>query len=241
VGAALKVDEDLDQTEMLKLAKRASQLGPGKVRFITVPTHVPMPSEGAVDDQGTIPPHGSVLVLNTTEFEQLLAPLRPASENGDDSTPTAEVPPSQVTVAKVLNSSGRSGLAARTVDSLQELGFAGAMAMATGDVRQAATEVRYPQGQAAAAAALAAVIPGARVVPDTTGTRSGLTLVIGSSFTTVSGTGSGALAATTRTGSAGGSSGAAGPTEAGGGTGASAAQPAASPTTAAPADTSCTP
>jgi LCP family protein required for cell wall assembly len=250
VGGALKVDEGLNQTEMLKLAKRISQLGGGKVKFITVPTHVPMPSEGAIDDKGTVPPHGNVLVLDQAEMTRILTPLRPASENGgQDGGAAPTLPRGQVMVAKVLNASGRTGLAARTVESLQALGFRGTMTTGTRTTAQTATEVRYPQGQAAAAHTLAAVVPGAQAVPDTTGTRTGLTLVLGSSFTGVTGAAAGALATTARTDGTAGAAAAGASTArggaatgtAGGGSGTTSTQPSAGPTAATPSDTSCTP
>ncbi|THJ32478.1 LCP family protein, partial [Candidatus Frankia alpina] len=64
VGGALRVDKGLDQTAMLTLAKRASGLGAGGVRFVTVPTRVALPVDGAVDGLGTVPPHGAVLVAD---------------------------------------------------------------------------------------------------------------------------------------------------------------------------------
>ncbi|MBL7522559.1 LCP family protein, partial [Frankia sp. CNm7] len=192
VGKSLQWD--LDNKTMLALAKRASQLGPGKVKFITVPTHVPLPSEGASDDKGTIGYHGNVLFVNTDELNTILAPMRPAPEDDPALADAPVVEPAQVSVATVVNSSGRDGLAGQTVTDLKALGFGGVMKASTGEATQAATEVRYPAGQEGAAKALVTRIPGALAVEDAALSGGGLSLVIGSSFTGVQGAGPAAAA-----------------------------------------------
>jgi LCP family protein required for cell wall assembly len=240
VGGALKLDSGLDQTELLRLAKRVSKLGSGKITFVTVPTHVPLPgTEGATDDKGTIPPHGNVLLANTTELETILAPLRPAPVQDPALASAPAVPPAKVTVSRVVNDSGRNGLATKTAADLRSLGFSGAMTPSTGASSQVATEIRYPAGQAAAAKALVARIPGAQAVLDSTLT-SGLSLVLGSSFTGVAGgttsAGTGGTAGGAATSAAAGS--AAGATTPSAGGSAAAGTPALG---GAPANTSCTP
>lgn len=233
VGKALEMDDGLGQTDLLKLADRASKLGSGKVTFITVPTHVPVDGEGgATGGNGTVGYHGAVLFINTDEFEQILAPLRPAPPQSAALASATPVPPAQVTVASIANASGRQGLAAATATDLRALGFSGFMAPTTADADQSATEVHYAQGQEGPAKSLVVRIPGAQAVPDATLTGTGLELVLGSSFTGVTG----ATGATTTTAAATGTAPAAGSV----GT--------ASPTTTAPlgsggvpADTSCTP
>ncbi|MDT3438421.1 LCP family protein [Pseudofrankia sp. BMG5.37] len=232
VGGAIEMDSSLDQTELIKLADRVSKLGSGKVKFVTVPTHIPVDGEGgATGGNGTVSYHGAVLFINTEEFEQILAPLRPASPQDAAVASAAPVAPAQVVVASIANASGRQGLAAATAADLRKLGFGGFMAAKTATADQSATEVHYAPGQESAAKTLVARIPGARAVADATLTGSGLELVLGSSFTGVTG--------------------AAGPTAASAATGAAPAAGAAgtaAPTTTAPlgsggipADTSCTP
>ncbi|SQE00050.1 MULTISPECIES: LCP family protein [unclassified Parafrankia] len=90
VGGALQISDSLTQTEMLRLAKRISELGPGGLRFITIPTYVPLPSAGAVDEMGTIPPHGMVLLHDPAGLEAIVGPMRATAENGGGSgSPTA--------------------------------------------------------------------------------------------------------------------------------------------------------
>jgi LCP family protein required for cell wall assembly len=234
VGGAMTMDSGLGQTELVNLADRSSKLGAGKVRFITIPTHVPLPSEGASDDKGAMGYHGDVLLVNVDELQQILAPLRPAPPQDEAIASAPPVAPAQVTVAQVLNASGRAGLAVKTRASLAALGFGGPMTASSATTDQTATEVHYPPGQEGAAKALLAKIPGARAVPDATATT-GVKIVLGSSFSTVTGT-----AATAGTASAAATTPAAGSAS-------SAAPTTAAPTTAAPgtggipADTSCTP
>ncbi|OHV41856.1 MULTISPECIES: LCP family protein [Pseudofrankia] len=234
VGGAIEMDSGLGQTELIKLADRVSKLGSGKVKFVTVPTHVPLESEGASDMYGTYGVHGAVLFINTEEFEQILAPLRPASPQDAAIASAPPVAPAQVIVASIANASGRTGLAAATSADLRALGFGGFMAATTATADQSATEVRYAPGQEGAAKTLVARIPGARAVADATLTGSGLELVLGSSFTGVAG-GAGPTGASAATGAA--------PAAGAAGTAATVA-----PTTTAPlgsggipADTSCTP
>ncbi|WP_261558778.1 LCP family protein [Frankia tisae] len=264
VGGALRVDKGLDQTAMLTLSKRASGLGAGGVRFVTVPTRVALPADGAVDGLGTVPPHGAVLVADQAGLAQVLAPLRPAGDarpaaatpapaaSTSDTSPGVAVDPAGITVAAVRNASGRTGLAAATVDVLRSLGFTGPMTTATMN-GQALTEIHYPPGQQGAARTLATRLPGGLPVEDPAQTGNGLVVVLGTAFaglTAASGpgaaagpAGAGATAgATSPTGAAAAiaSSSAAGTGTAGTGTVATGAGAPGTPTPL-PADTSCTP
>jgi len=188
VGGALEMDSGLDQTELIKLADRVSKLGSGKVTFITVPTHIPVDGEGgASGGNGTVGYHGAVLFINTDEFEQILAPLRPASPQSTALASATPVAPGQVVVASIVNASGRQGLAAATADDLRSLGFGGFMVPRAATADQSATEVHYARGQEGPAKTLVARIPGAQAVLDSTLTGSGLELVLGSSFGAVTG------------------------------------------------------
>ncbi|CAJ59886.1 MULTISPECIES: LCP family protein [Frankia] len=221
VGGALRVDAGLDQTALLTLAKRASGLSSGGVRFVTVPTRVALPADGAVDGMGTVPPHGAVLVADQAGLAQVLAPLRPAGTTRPATAPPPEpagtaagpagttispadigvrpadvsvgsagvsvgpagvsVGPADVSVAAVRNASGRTGLAAATVDALRSLGFTGAMTTAT-TTGQEPTEIHYPPGHQAAARTLAARLPGALPVEDPARVGDGLVVVLGTAF-----------------------------------------------------------
>ncbi len=248
VGGSLKVDNGLTQNGgMIKIAQRLSGLGSAKVTFITIPTHVPLRSEGAVDDEGQIPPHGDVLFYDPAGLAQVLAPLRPATADdvsvGATGRPT--LPPSQVTITEVRNKTGRSGLASQTTSELSAMGFTGSLKPTTGPAGQVITEIRYPTGQEAAAHTLAGVISGSRTVEDPAA-DSGLVVVLGASFTGVTGapaTAAGShpagMTSTTSAGRTGtlARTGAAGTSSATGPAGA-AATPTVAPTVP-PADTSC--
>jgi LCP family protein required for cell wall assembly len=229
VGGAMTMDSGLNQTELVNLAERASKLGSGKVTFLTIPTHVPLPSEGAKNDQGEISYHGDVLLVNTDELQQILAPLRPAPAQSATFVSAPALAPAQVTISTIVNASGRAGLASKTRTSLTSLGFAGPMTATTATTDQTATEVRYPTGAEGAAKALIAKIPGAQAVPDATLTT-GVSVVLGSTFTGV------AAPATASAVTGGATTGSA-----------TTGAPVAAPTTPAvgvggvPADTSCTP
>ncbi|WP_239341620.1 LCP family protein [Frankia sp. CiP3] len=239
VGGSLKVDNGLTENgAMIKIAQRLSDLGAGKVTFITIPTHVPLRSEGASDDQGTIPPHGNVLFYEPAGLARVLAPLRPAT--GDDTltaTGAPALPPSQVTIAEVRNRTGRSGLAAQTTTMLGAMGFAGSLKPTTGAAGQVGTEIRYPAGQEDAARTLSGLIVGSQTIADPK-ISNGLVVILGTSFTGVTGpptTPAGSPAIPPRTPSAAGGAAAPGSVAPG-----AAATPAPAPVIA-PADTSCTP
>ncbi|WP_045877535.1 LCP family protein [Pseudofrankia sp. DC12] len=227
VGGALTTDSGLN---LVELADRASKLGSGKVRFITIPTHVPLPSEGARDDQGAMGYHGDVLLVNAAEMQQILAPLRPAPPQSAALASAPAVLPSQVTVARIVNASGRNGLAGETKTSLTALGFGGLMTASTAATSQASTEVRYPAGQEGGAKALVAKIPGAQAVVDATLATTGVTVVLGSTFT-------GVTAPSAATGTAG----AAAPGATAGGPVTVAPATPAPGTGGVPANTACTP
>jgi LCP family protein required for cell wall assembly len=178
VGGALRVDAGLDQAALLGLAKRINDLHSSRVRFVTVPTRVALRSDGAVDDLGTIPPHGAVLLADQAGLARALAPLRPAGA-APQTEPT--VAPAAVPVAAVRNASGRTGLAAATVDALRSLGFTGPMTTSTA-TGQPLTEIHHPPGLAAAARTLAARLPGSRLVEDVTPPGDGLVVILGSNF-----------------------------------------------------------
>ncbi|WP_045875412.1 LCP family protein [Pseudofrankia sp. DC12] len=206
VGGSLTVDKALGEQQLVALANRLATLGPGKLTFTTVPTHVPTRAEGAVDDKGTIPAHQQVLLVDQDAFERLIAPMRtdaarrssvpahPATTGGASGAAAAAVgptlAPSAVTIAVVRNAAGRNGLAAQTAAYLRERGFTGRMTAADAHGTQATTEIHYgPAGPdlgagAAAARTLAALIPGAKLVPDPAA-RHGLVVTLGASFTSL--------------------------------------------------------
>ncbi|CAO5148080.1 Transcriptional regulator [Frankia sp. AiPs1] len=178
VGSSLRVDSGLDQAALLGLARRASQAG-RQTRFLTVPTRIALPADGAIDSRGTVPPHGAVLIADQAGLDRILTPLLPAGVTlptaDPESTPGAasagaaplpSVPSSSVVVSAVRNATQRTGLAARTVDGLRALGFTGPMTTST-TVAADRTEIYYPPRLQDQARVLAARLPGSRLVAGT--------------------------------------------------------------------------
>ncbi|CAO5242691.1 LCP family protein [Frankia sp. AgKG'84/4] len=201
VGGTLRVDSGLDQEELLRLAKRINGLRSNTVRFVTVPTRVALRSDGAVDDLGTIPPHGAVLLADQEGLDRVLAPLRPAPATPAARPSTgfpAAVAPVAVPVAAVRNASGRTGLAAATVDALRSLGFTGPMTTSTA-AGQPLTEIHHSPALTDAGRTLSARLPGSRLVEDGSAPGDGLVVILGTTFpglptgsaTTTTGTGTG--------------------------------------------------
>jgi LCP family protein required for cell wall assembly len=238
VGHSLQVDDQLSESELIKLGDRLRGLASGRMAFVTIPTHVPTPAEGATNDRGNVPPHGEVLVYDQAGLSSLLAPLRdePAKDGGGTArSPEPTLAPGQVQVAKVVNGTRRRGLAANVVSDLKTTGFGGDLVANSGPSGRTTTEVRYSRGNEVAARTLAAAVPGSVLVPEA-GLGRSLVLELGSTFQGVRGGTASAGTPTTSggAGGTGGTGGAKGPAGTGG--------PRAAATPAGPtgADTSCT-
>lgn len=191
--ADVTVDQGFGFGQLTALAGRLRHLDPEHVVFATIPI---------ADAGATRPVHGinqSVVLLNpaadTTFFADLdnapgtapgtppgalpgtqaaAGPPRPGG-TADNGPPPA---PSEVTLT-VANATRTPTLAAQTASQLRADGF-------TIDAVQTvptttATSIRYPTGRRPAALTVAAVVPGARLVPDPTLTK--IQLILGSSFT----------------------------------------------------------
>lgn len=163
LGAALTSDgAGLNEILALSLALR----GMSDVTFTSVPT-----TSGDRDNA----------VLRDADASALFAALRrdmPLPAAAVDATDTGPAP-GDMTV-ELLNASGQSGLAAKTGDTLKQLGFGvGAVSNAPQPTPQ--TVIRYSPDQAAAADLLAGTVPAATSVPDP-GATGVLQLVLGRSF-----------------------------------------------------------
>ncbi len=165
VGSSMRMDSGLDP---IQLAGQLRGLAAGNVTFTTIPT------------QGLGTRNGQSVVLVDEPaipdfFDSVVNPPKPK-------TPVKPAARGDVTVT-VSNGSGRSGLAARAASGLTKAGFKVA---GTGNAdRQdySTTEIRYGSGGEAAARAVLAVIPSAKLVQ-----RDGVTgvqLVLGSDFSSV--------------------------------------------------------
>jgi LCP family protein required for cell wall assembly len=177
VGSSITVDQGLD---LFDLASQMQSVQPGNITFQTIPGL----TDAKVDGWGAVLELPSQQIL-TTFFSTLTNGDAASSSSAapSSSAPATEtVAPSQVTVS-VLNGSGVTGAASTAASTLAQAGF---HATSGGNVtRTATTTIRYRSGDDAAAATLAAKIPGATLTADDTLAAGHLTLTLGSDFTTV--------------------------------------------------------
>ncbi|MGY1748946.1 LCP family protein [Modestobacter sp. SYSU DS0511] len=170
VGSSVTFDQGLD---VFDLAAQMQNVQPGNITFQTIPGL----DDARIDGADVLEPP-SQEVLN-----EFFASLNAApAEEPPSPAPTSAAPsvsPSSVTVS-VLNGSGVSGAAATTAEALVGAGFGadnGGNADAT-----ATTTVSHRAGDEAAAALVAAQLPGVAVTVDDSLPAGTLRLVIGTDF-----------------------------------------------------------
>lgn len=155
---------NVDFQSLMDLAESIGNLDPSLVNFYTIPT-VPDPedtSRGSMFiDEATAAP-----LLNALRNDQPV----PGTETtpAETSAPTTAEPVAALTVApdavdlEIVNAAGVAGLATRTSEALNALGFATtADDLKTADTTQAGVTVQYTAGNEAAALTVAAAVPGA--------------------------------------------------------------------------------
>ncbi len=168
VAGSVTVDRGLD---VFDLAAQLQGVRPGALTFQTLPGLTPERIDGA-----------EVLQLPGQEvvhafFGSLAA--APAAAQDEPRPATPDVAPGDVTVS-VLNGSGVSGAAATAAGALADAGFqAGSGGNATGT---ATTTVGYRSGDDAAAALVAAQVPGAALAVDDGLPAGTVQLVLGTDF-----------------------------------------------------------
>jgi LCP family protein required for cell wall assembly len=160
----LKADTQLNRDDvnaLIRAFKTVDVYDPNSVRFETLPTE-------------PYPPDNNRLQASPGA-DQVVEQLRTF---GDNAPPPATVQPSQVRVQVVDGTSAK--FASSAVSKLTELGF---KATAGPAARRLffVTEVHYEPDQAAAAKALLAYLPDAKLVPDAKATN-GLEVILGASF-----------------------------------------------------------
>ncbi|MGY1855490.1 LCP family protein [Modestobacter sp. SYSU DS0290] len=172
VGSSVTFDQGLD---VFDLAAQMQGVQPDRITFQTIPGL----SEARIDGAEVLEPP-SQEVLN-----EFFASLNAAPEEEEEpaapapSSTAPSVSPASVTVS-VLNGSGVSGAAATTAEALAGAGFGadnGGNADAT-----ATTTVSHRAGDEAAAALVAAQVPGAAVAVDDGLAPGTVQLVIGADF-----------------------------------------------------------
>lgn len=170
---SLQVDEDLEFSDMKSLALAMKGLDPRRVAFVTAPIT-------GQDRKGG----QSVVILDEVAGRQLYRAM--ARDESLTKPPAAvpkklTVPPASIRLT-VLNGTGIARRAAGAADELRTVGFRVA---GTGNADRATydkTVIRYAPGDEAAAATLAAALPGAKT--EATGTGDTLTVVVGHDYKT---------------------------------------------------------
>ncbi|GAA1900456.1 LCP family protein [Williamsia serinedens] len=185
--------DGIDTDSLLNLAQSLDGLQAGRVTFLTVPT-AGTTTDGSnneiprTDDINAI--FDAIINDDPLPGEQRAA-TPPSSSRSESSTPspTTSEAPTEVTVnaqspesvgVRVLNATGTTGLATRVSDEMSTKGF-DVRGVADASQNQDQTVVRYGPGAQAAAATVAAMIPGAVIQPDRT-VKSGVEVLLGSQF-----------------------------------------------------------
>jgi LCP family protein required for cell wall assembly len=183
VSSAMQTDTGLD---LLDLATRVQGVSPDKVTFATIPiTGTPTIKDANGNDV-------SIVAVDFAALPAFIAKITGQVSAYDKATAAA---PGSVTV-RVINGSGKPGLAAANTTALSRLGFS--VGTPANGTRQADTTITYPKGMESQAKAVAADVPGAAVAVSTSVSQ--VTLTLGTDGHQVSaGTGAAPL-----TGSAGG-------------------------------------
>jgi LCP family protein required for cell wall assembly len=148
VSSAMQTDTGLD---LLDLASRMQGVSPDKVTFATIPiTGTPT----ITDDNGN---RVSVVEINFAAVPAFIGHLTGQVSAYEKAT---AADPGSVKV-RVINGSGRPGLAAANTATLSRLGFT--VGTPANGTRQADTTITYPSGMESQAKAVAAHVPGAAV------------------------------------------------------------------------------
>jgi LCP family protein required for cell wall assembly len=166
VGSSLTLDRGLD---LFDLAARMQGVQPGNITFQTVPGLTPARIDGA----DVLEPPGDA------DVKAFFSSLTPEPSSAAPTGNAPDVDPGEVTVS-VFNGSGVSGAAATAATALTSAGFqadSGGNADATDT-----TTVRHAAGDDAAAALVAAQVPGAAVAVDDSLPTGTVELVIGSDY-----------------------------------------------------------
>jgi LCP family protein required for cell wall assembly len=168
VGSSMTLDEGLD---VFDLAAQLQGVQPGDITFQTIPGLTPARIDGAD-------------VLEPPSVDEVRSFFSGLTADGADEPAEPEessVDPGSVTV-QVLNGSGVSGAASTAAAALTDAGFGAEADNAESTDR---TTVSHRTGDEAAAALVAAQVPGAAVTVDDELPEGTVALVIGSDFTAI--------------------------------------------------------
>jgi LCP family protein required for cell wall assembly len=164
VGSSLLTDPSLD---LLSLSRQFESMAAGSITYATIPNNGPQ----------VIYPDGvetAIVEVDAAAMPGFVRGLQGKPADPDFAAARAATP-STVTV-DVLNGTATAGLAGRNSDQLKTLGFKiDVVDSAQNDA--AATTIEYPPGGQSGAKALAAAVPGAKVIQTSSVKR--VTLVLG--------------------------------------------------------------
>jgi LCP family protein required for cell wall assembly len=170
VGSSITLDRGLD---LFDLAAQMQNVQPGSITFQTIPGL----TEARIDGADVLVPPSDDDVH--AFFASLAVPPPAPTSPAAPTTAAPALSPAGVTVS-VLNGSGVNGAAANAAAALTAAGF---VASSGGNADPAdTTTVRHPAGAEAAAALIAAQVPGVAVVADDDVPAGTVQLVIGGDF-----------------------------------------------------------
>ncbi|MFW0789111.1 LCP family protein [Gordonia sp. CPCC 205333] len=187
--------DGVNTQSLLDLAQSMQGIEAGRVTFLTIPT-----SGTSTDGQNNEIPRTEDVnnIFNAIIDDQPLPGEKKKQQesSADSSTPssgptTAAASPKTSKVSatamspgnvgvRVLNGTGKTGLATDVSEQLTPLGF-DVRGVADASEQQKKTVVRYGAGEQDAAATLAKMFPGASIQPDRT-VRSGVEVILGSDY-----------------------------------------------------------
>ena len=170
LGSSVTLDEGLN---IFDVAARMQGVQPGDITFQTIPGLTPTRIDGA----DVLEPPGEEVVKGF--FDSLTATSAASSSSAAPTSAAPQMSPGSVTVS-VLNGSGVSAAAATAATALSTAGFEAASA-GNADPTDTTT-VRHASGDDAAAALVAAQVPGAAVAVDDSLPAGTVELVIGSDY-----------------------------------------------------------
>lgn len=180
--------DNVDTDSLLKLAESMQGIEAGRVTFITIPT-----TGTSTDGSNNELPNTEAIdaIFNAIIDDQPLpgeqAPKK--SSSSTSSPPSAPASPTRVSATaqnpsnvslRVLNGTGRSGVASEVSDRLSAQGF-DVQGVADASENRTDTVIRYGTGSQDSAATLAQMFPGASVQLDKT-VQSGVEVILGSTF-----------------------------------------------------------
>ncbi|MGC4935352.1 LCP family protein [Gordonia sp. DT30] len=182
--------DNVNTESLLKLAESMQGIEAGRVSFITVPT------TGTATDgsNNELPNTDAIDAIFNAIIDDRPLPGEKADKSGSSSSssrpaPTPPPAPSRVSATaqnpgnvelRVLNGTGRSGVASEVSDQMYAQGF-NVQGVADASENRSDTVIRYGTGSEDSAATVAEMFPGASIQLDRT-VRSGVEVILGSGF-----------------------------------------------------------